>query len=207
LWIPLPLQDLQAGAGGGAPHAAAYTASASFVQAVDRGIKDDFFWAYCMMVNIISGFLTSLASWCEGCHCHEGVLTSHHTWYQRSKETRSNGVSCAYKGRRGPELAAGHLDDHIEWLSSSALAEVLSYCTSLSMDDRAKLLVDWNSAVDKALLEISLKTEHWKLLPWALAVIGHHDIDIARAGLRRCKRMYVSTESSNLSLDLMAFLF
>lgn len=181
---------------GGAPrHDAAYSLSATFVQSVDEAIHNKYFWAYCMMVNILSGFLTALASRCEGCHCHEDELLSNSTWFKRAEHTRHEGNSCCYKGRRAPELAAGHLDQHVEWLSSGALAEILSFCNDLTPDQRATLLIDWNSAVDKALLEITLKTEHWKLLPWSLAVIGHHDVDIARSGLRRCREMYRSTES------------
>lgn len=174
---------------------AAYTISTSFLQAVDGAINSRFFWAYCTMVNILAGFLSSLASWCEGCQCHEDVLTAHETWYKRSKETRHEGSSCTYKGRRAPELASGHLDKHVEWLASSALGDILSGCDGLGGDEQSKLLSDWNSAVDKALFEIQLKTEHWKLLPWSIAVVGHHDIDVARAGLRVCKRMFSTTAS------------
>ena len=103
-------------------------------------------------------------------------------------------MACAYKGRRAPELSAGHLDQHVEWLSSTAVAEVLGFCEGLSAEQQGKLLVDFHAAVDRALLEINLKTEHWKLLPWKLSVIGHHSVDVARAGLRQCRDAFRSTE-------------
>lgn len=179
----------------------AYSVSASFVKAVDDAIKNQYFWGYCMMVNILAGFLSSLASWCEGCQCHETELTSHSTWFKRSRETKHEGLSCSYKGRRAAELAAGHLDQHIEWLCSAALAEVLSFCVGLTADEQSTILVDWNSAVDKALFEISVKTEHWKLLPWSIAVVAHHDIEVARSGLRRCREQYRSTVTGDADGD------
>lgn len=190
----LALTMTEAGPPGVHARETAYNVSAAFVQEVDAAITSRFFWAYTVMVNILAGFLSSLASWCEGCQCHEDILTAHHTWFRRSTLTRRDGSSCTYKGRRAPELASGFLDEHVDWLASSSMAEILSECDGLTGDEQSKLLMDWNSAVDKALFEIQLKTEHWKLLPWSIAVVGHHDVDVARAGLRKCRAMFRSTE-------------
>ena len=34
---------------------------------------------------------------------------------------------------------------------------------------------------------LQVKTTHWGQLPWRLCISGHHDSDIARAGLRKCR--------------------
>ena len=146
------------------------------------------------MINSLAGFLTSLASWCEGCQCHEEDLLANQTWYARAKVARQNGASCCYKGRRAPELASGHLSQYIDWLASSAMADVVGFCDNLTSEEQVGILNDWNCAVDRTLFEITLKTEHWKLLPWSLAVIGHHDLDQARAGLRRCRDQFLATD-------------
>ena len=146
------------------------------------------------MVNVLAGFLSHLAAWTEGCVCHETELTSSSSWFIRARETRQDGKSCAYKGRRAAELAAGYLDSHVEWLASSAMADIVAFSQNLSDEEQTRLLTDWNHATDKALFEIQLKTQHWKLLPWSLAVVSHHDIDVARAGLRRCRESFQATD-------------
>ena len=161
------------------------TAGANFAALVDGVIQSRFFWSYCLMVNILSSFLTSLASWCEGCHCHQDDLLASSTWYTRSKDCRSDGTSCCYKGRRAPELATGHLDQHLEALATSGMTDVLGFCDGLDAIEQGALLSDWHAAVDKCIFELTLKTAHWQMLPWCLAAVGHPDPDIARAFLRK----------------------
>jgi len=179
--------------------------AASFIKAVDDTIRSRFFWGYCMMVNTLAGFLTSLASWCEGCQCHEDELTSNSTYFLRSKLTRQEGTSCCYKGRRAPELAAGFLKQHVDWLASSAMTELLGFIEGLPPDQSSKILEDFHTACDRALLEIQVKTHHWEELPWALAVSGHHDVEVARAGLRRLRDKFLKTETSKHLVCMLFF--
>lgn len=158
------------------------------------------------MLNVLSGFLTSLAGWCEGCACHEDDLLEMQSYYKRAKATRGqDGTTCCYKGRRAPELAAGYLDYHVECLASAAVTEILGFCENLSSEEQVEILNDWNAAVDKTLFELTLKTEHWKMLPWSIAVIGHHDIDKARAGLRKCRDQFRTTDSQTEHVRFVMF--
>ena len=40
------------------------------------------------------------------------------------------------------------------------------------------------------LMLMHIKTAHWEQLPWKLCVAGHHDAEVARAGLRACRTLY-----------------
>ena len=144
----------------------------------------------------LAGFLTSLASWCEGCQCHEDELISSGTYFLRSKVTRHENTSCCYKGRRAPELAAGFLKQHVDWLASSAMTELLGFIEGVPPDQSSKILEDFHTACDRALLEIQIKTHHWEELPWALAACAHHDVDMARATLRKLRDRFLKTETS-----------
>ena len=142
-------------------------------------------------MGLISGFLTELASFCEGCSCHEEVLLSHRSWQQRQSAL---GGSCGFKGRRAPELAAGELDDRIEAASANAISQILTLCRDLSEAESSNMFLDWNAAIDRIVFEVQAKTSHWRL-PWRLCVCGHPNEEVARAQMRVCRDLYAATEA------------
>ncbi len=167
-----------------------FQATSTFVQDVDKAVASPWFWSYCRMINVFSSFLSQLASWCEGCFCHEEELLDCSSWHQRQKVTRHSNLTCDYKGRRAPELAAGVLDEKVRLMVATSLSEILATSHGLSEEQQGHILLDFHSAIDKTMLEIQVKTQHWQLLPWKLAISGHPDQEIARAGLRDCIKMY-----------------
>lgn len=158
---------------------------------MNEAFASAFFWAYCALIETFSGFLSELASWCEGCACHEDSLLDADSWYHRNKDVGP----CSYKGRRAPELACGHLQVCLSDLSSSALSRLLPLFDGLTEEEKSGILVDFHKAIDKAFFEVEVKTRHWQLLPWKVACVAHPEDGLARAHLRQCKDMYLSTVS------------
>ena len=164
--------------------------SSNFIQEVDRLVKSNWFWAYCQMICLVSSFLSQLSSWAEGCYCHEDQLVECPSWHYRKRHP------CQFKGRRAPELAFGVLDTKIDLMVAASLSEILSASRSLTEDEQATLLLDFNQAVDKTVFEVQLKTGHWQMLPWKLCIVAHVDEEVARAGVRSCLDLWNSTRLS-----------
>lgn len=172
------------------PRSERFHVTGNFIRDVSEAITSQWFWSYCRMINVFSSFLSHLASWCEGCLCHEEELLEGPSFYHRQRVTRHSNLTCDYKGRRAPELAAGVFDEKVRVMVATSLSEILATSHGLSEEQQGHILMDFHSAIDKTMLEVQVKTQHWQLLPWKLAISGHPDQEIARAGLRECVKMY-----------------
>eukprot|EP00974_Lingulodinium_polyedra_P025917 2503451-Lingulodinium_polyedra.AAC.1 len=129
--------------------------------------------------------LQNVASWCEGCSCHEHILTQnklHRRSLDLQHELGDKFMDCPMKGKRGPELACGQVQ---AMLSSTLQADWATF-----MEDRSETLLstDWDIvATDneacKNLITTALATKmkFYTLLPWVLMGLAHHDEHAAKA--------------------------
>ena len=83
---------------------------------------------------------------------------------------------CPMKGRRCAELASGQFERFLQ--SSLAKTQHAFLVCSAKLDkdeDIAALQADFRIAMDILLTEATVKTAHWKQLPWHLVVSDRHE--------------------------------
>ena len=161
---------------------------ASFVAAdLTRALFSNMFNVYVSMVLSLFNIVENLASWFEGCQCHEQQLQQHGNKIKRAskKETSESGpyAFCPMKGKRAPELAAGALGETFETLLSSRKASLLRKMSEqqLSQENEALVLQDFDAGKNYIQLGLQVKLDFWTKFPWRLAALGHRDTDVARA--------------------------
>lgn len=140
------------------PRSERFHVTGNFIRDVSEAITSQRFWSYCRMINVFSSFLSHLASWCEGCLCHEEELLEGPSFYHLQRVTRHSNLTCDYKGRRAPELAAGVLDEKVRVMVATSLSEILATSHGLSEEQQGHILMDFHSAIDKTMLEVQVKT-------------------------------------------------
>ena len=60
-------------------------------------------------------FLDRIATWCEGCYCHQSRLDDRSKpWKDRAEAYEKASCGCPWKGRRGVELALGAMPRLLE---------------------------------------------------------------------------------------------
>ena len=158
-------------------------------------LKSDLFMVFAETVLIVFNSLEELGSWCEGCSCHEDLLrgkTGHVSRKSLAKWIGTSDSDCPMKGKRAPELAAGHLQTVFtaDWNRHvSKLWEKAADC-QLSEEDIAILREDMERARSHLELGMQIKLDFWERLPWKLIAMAHWDCAIARQNAQSCLDMY-----------------
>ncbi len=138
------------------------------VSVIDGAISKPYFWAYTRMVAISGRSLKAIASWAEGCACHN----------------HGAGIKarCPLRTMRAPELAAGALDDILQVTSADASCALLTHPTvqQLCEEERTRLMGELARAQRHIALYFAVKAAHWRQLPWVLFGLAHHDGAVAR---------------------------
>lgn len=110
-------------------------------------------------------------SWCEGCWCHEAILQKDRDTKgpkQRARLVAEASRHCAWKGRRGPELVAGHCERMTARIKSVTDAELQSAYLAADVEDRARM-----KALDMSLRSglcqwLEDKLSFWASLPFKI---------------------------------------
>ena len=113
---------------------------------VDRAVSSPYSWAYLSMIDLLAGFSAELMGWCEGCSCpaHQYIYEMEQSSYH-SRRAQMGDNACQFKGRRAPDLAAGALQERIDFLNAAAVSKLSAMAANLAMPDQTKLFEDWNS--------------------------------------------------------------
>ena len=135
------------------------------------------------MLDLIFNVVRDVFAWVESCPCHHRFLHHKHL----SLRLRQLFLSCPLRGRRMPELSAGDFLRLIENKFEIAIGEALLLLSpSLTEEQRANLVNDFQLARAHLLFAFSLKTAALHELPLRLFVIAHHNRVVARHCLAFC---------------------
>eukprot|EP00974_Lingulodinium_polyedra_P091046 8828103-Lingulodinium_polyedra.AAC.1 len=135
-------------------------------------LKSNWFFAFMDTLLALHQTLQSLASWSEGCFCHEFMVG--HPQHGRPR-TSSYQVTCSFdtfeacplKCLRAPELAAGAVLRKFSEFAEVHLRELRAQAElHLTVDELGALDAEYHTgiAVIEALLRV--KTGFWQKLPW-----------------------------------------
>lgn len=92
-------------------------------------LRDKMLVAYAFMIFTLDWYVARIASWSEGCDCHEADLLEERSKFKRRRwlhETSSRGASnplhatCMRKGKRSASMAAGKCDTLLSDLGRSS---------------------------------------------------------------------------------------
>ena len=147
-------------------------------------------WAYMKMVTLVNSALVQLEAWAWSCPCHpldSMGLKPKATWQQRSAAYKrmspmAYASTCAMRGRRAAELAAGYFKTIIRRVVAWAQSKVLGVTRGLAEADRLRILEDFERAIEHLTYIICLKLAFYLNVPQKFLVLGHIDEEVARAG-------------------------
>eukprot|EP00959_Pyramimonas_sp_CCMP1952_P202911 4243722-Pyramimonas_sp.AAC.1 len=105
------------------------------------------------------------ANWQERCWCHEGSFGSPGTFRERLMRYRKDSAGCAWKGRRGSELAAGKWRTQISNIANYRSADLRDLLFDSPPDVRAATLALEAHLKHSVLEQITMKLEVWGKLP------------------------------------------
>ena len=87
---------------------------------MDAAVKDPGCWATFKVLHELQQVLTSLEGWSGGCPCHGDFLAADglSRWHRNTRFVKMAGLDegsfCPFAGCRCPEIAAGHIHQHVQ---------------------------------------------------------------------------------------------
>ena len=117
--------------------------------------------------------------------------------------------SCPVSGKRAPEMACGDLRPRVEeWAREAELGVVVACASVAEQADRDAILADFANGVSFVAASLDLKLAIWRVLPWRLAGLAHHEPVAAAACARDCLAQYDANPDAGahhrLSVRLLA---
>ena len=147
---------------------------------VDALVRCPFFEAYLSMLVLLSEVTLHLIAWSESCPCHWHLLTGGGS-KSMDASTRCLLESCPMRGRRAPELALNDFMQELSALSShGATSLVQTFPPDLPVEERTKVVQDFEMGRSFLTAVLTLKTSHFRSFPWLAAGLAHHDQERAR---------------------------
>ncbi|CAE7693218.1 unnamed protein product [Symbiodinium sp. CCMP2592] len=155
-------------------------AEGASIAEVDALVRCPFFEAYLSMLVLLSEVTLHLIAWSEGCPCHWHLLTGGGA-ASMDASTRCLLESCPMRGRRAPELALNDFMQELSALSShGATSLVQGFPPDLPVEERTKIVQDFELGRSFLTAVLTLKTSHFRSFPWCAAGLAHHDQERAR---------------------------
>ena len=156
-------------------------------------VRSSAHWGYGKMLLSVCGIICEMEKWAESCPClgqADLTLASGVSWYKRAVAfLRESGVTqhdawtaeaasyktCPMRGRRCPELAAGRIEELLNWHADLAHADITMLAASLDAGDKGKLLTDWEKARQALADVLTAKFMNFKNNPYKRIGLAHHD--------------------------------
>lgn len=148
---------------------------AQVLKSVAEAVRDPTVLPICYILLSVFKELGRMAVWCEGCSCHEYLLAQGNgTHWVKLARYRKAAASCVWRGRRGCELAAGHLAGFMARLRRCTIQEAEEAMARADPESRA-MYTELGASIKSSLCDaVSAKLQHWCSLPWRLlAIFGH----------------------------------
>ena len=147
-------------------------------------LEDPVFEAYTTMILILYAHLEDLTAWFEGCPCHEHLLVRTSGHLSRRAVKQEIGVEhsdCPMKGKRAPQLAAGSLQQKLDEMWSAMHSCLQERIGGNIIAAAPELARDFEAGWAYLQMGLQVKLDFWLRLPWKLAGMGHHDLQLARS--------------------------
>ena len=168
------------------------------IDKADLAMVSSKFWATAHMIYCICCGADTLASWCEGCPCHEEAVNQPTRWMREAKYRQIAGAAasqhrpCPVKGCRAPGVACGdHLATFDKIYTMEALCIMGSTSSSnLAPEDRDSILKEMNIARSVLHQSFSQKAYFWQQIPHLLCGLAHHDPAKARVTAQDCCKQF-----------------
>ena len=167
---------------------------------VDSAIGCCKFWGALHMTYCMVAGGETLASWAEGCMCHEFAMKEPTRWRREAAVKRRSGMwggkssdqPCPFKGCRSAELACS---EHLRVLERAYDMEEHCIKTLLSLqaisdEDCDTLLKDMNVARSSLSQNLALKLGFWSVLPHLLCGLAHPDPAQATLVAKECCKQF-----------------
>ncbi len=145
------------------------------------------------MVMGLAGVIDGVGGWCESCSCHgrdaplllppppRKQRRMAFAFAQAGTERRRTGAPCPMKGKRLPELVAGGLSGILGNVSESIFVALMTqHRPFLTADEWNAIVTAFEFGKAKIALELQIKLDFVRRLPWRLAVLAHNDVALAR---------------------------
>ena len=154
-----------------------------------------------LMMNMVEQCLQSLSRWAEGCPCHSTFLQSLSRKQVERWMSDSIGPGygsaphksiCPFAGKRGPELAAGHLQQFFQTLSQQGETQLLSDPRALQATaaEQAEVSTMFRHCTSRIHLFLKIKLTHWQQLPHVWCGVAHWDKAVAQQCARKGRELF-----------------
>eukprot|EP00971_Amphidinium_carterae_P096491 1909440-Amphidinium_carterae.4 len=168
-------------------------------QGVSESLGDGWLYGYIAMVLKLDDVPAKLATWSEGCSCHEEerLKTSRKKRRVLVSSLSTTDTSCPMQGKRAPCLASGK---HFEFLSKLELASMSELWCEVGAGNMpthrwASLIEDFRHGFALLHSQVTVKFQFWSLLPWRLCSLGKAfaSEEDGRAHARQCIELFESS--------------
>ena len=159
---------------------------------VTKTIVDHWWWVYMELVLIVHETCEELSTWSERCPCHESSSMERalRRMLLKSMRKADDMDTCCLKGRRAPELAAGHLSKFLDQLWPMQWLRLADGFLHLSEQQQQQLIGDFEAAKMQITLVLQQKLACWSLLPWRLCALGHQDPAVRKEAAQECLQLF-----------------
>ena len=185
----------------GGSAASAQAQGAVAVQEVDRLVRCVFFESYLSMVQSFAKLALHLSAWAESCPCHWHLLTGGRAAAMQSAQ-RVLLESCPMRGRRGPELSMNVLMQEFAAFSNEGAVRLAQHFPAdLPDEKRSSIVHDFELGRSHLTAVISMKTSHFRSMPFKMVGLAYHDEEKARevwSHFRAVNREDDSSEEANI---------
>eukprot|EP00971_Amphidinium_carterae_P350630 6491656-Amphidinium_carterae.3 len=153
---------------------------------LEATVNDTMFYIYARFAAELDGVPNTLAEWSKGCPCHS-VLRKSKSTTQTDRAFRvhlgATGL-CRLQGKRAPELAAGMVPQMLVEAVDMVVWDLLLAGAALSPDQLSVLMADKTAALGHLRLQLSVKLDFWRRVPWVLCGVAHWSETVARSCAR-----------------------
>jgi hypothetical protein len=171
--------------------------------AIEKFVKDHFFWSYSLMLQKLHGILSDFLSWAESCPCHCSIRSLSAEGHLRlASELRTLGLTgqdgrnhiCIMAGCRAPEMAAAKWKSIFHDLGNQRCIDLVTACDDVNVAALSNVTSDFDEGRRVILAALEIKLQYWSVLPWRMCALAHWDPDVAR----QAGREIVSTWETRL---------
>ena len=150
------------------------------IDLVDKLVRCVFFESYLVMLRCFAKLTLHLTAWAESCPCHWHLMTGGQA-AALGKSARRLLETCPMRCRRAPELAMNDfLQEMAAFSSQGANGLAQHFPLDLANEQRSQIVHDFELGRSYLTAVMSMKTSHFRSLPWSLAGLAHHDREKAR---------------------------
>ena len=162
---------------------------------------------YVHIARCISKVADRCGTWCEGCSCHESLLSSSEPSRVRKRQFAAASADCPWKGCRAPELAAGHWRRFLADIDGATDRWMQQAYADATPEDRA-IGSDFERSVKELLGQLLRdRLGFWDKLPFRIFAVyacarGVISTSEARRIGKECLQEYTTTVQAGLTHKL-----